>query len=75
MTLTRNALDELLETLVLQLAERLAIRQGDPIDIALWLERRLEVIRGFAAPDDSDYLEERLAAALPPEAVSQDAAC
>ena len=72
MTLTRTALDELLETLVLQLADRLAIRQGDPIDIALWLERRLEVIRGFAAPDDSEYLEARLAAALPPETVASD---
>jgi len=72
MTLTRTALDELLETLVAQLSERLAIGRGDPLDIALWLERRIVVIRGFAAPDDSEYLEARLAAALPREAVAPE---
>lgn len=64
MTLTRSALDELFDAFMHQLAERLATTH-DPIDIALWLERRVEVIRGFAAPDDRDYLEEKLAGALP----------
>jgi hypothetical protein len=71
MTLTRNALDELLDTLLEQLAQRLAGRHLDPLDLALWLERRIEVIRGFAAPDDRDYLEERLADALPREDASR----
>jgi hypothetical protein len=69
MTLTRTALDELLDTLMEQLIGRLATVH-DPIDIALWLERRVEVIRGFAAPEDREYLEGRLADALPHKAVS-----
>jgi len=69
MTLTRVALNELLDTLMEQLIGRLAT-DHDPIDIALWLERRVEVIRGFAAPEDRDYLEGRLADALPSDAMS-----
>ena len=69
MTLTRIALNELLDTLMEQLIGRLAT-DHDPIDIALWLERRVEVIRGFAAPEDRDYLEGRLADALPSDAMS-----
>ena len=72
MTLTRNALDELLDTLLEQLAQRLAGRALDPLDLALWLERRVEVIRGFAAPEDRDYLEERLVDALPRESAAHD---
>lgn len=64
MTLTRSALDELLHAFLEQLVDRLATVH-DPIDIALWLERRVEVIRGFAAPDDREYLEARLADVLP----------
>jgi hypothetical protein len=65
MTLTRKALDELLDTLMQQLTERLAGRALDTLDLSLWLERRIEVIRGFAADEDRDYLEARLSAALP----------
>ena len=65
MMLTRNALDELLDTLLAQLAERLAAGHGDPLDTALWLERRVDVIRGFTALDDREYVEARLAATLP----------
>lgn len=72
MTLTRNALDELIDTLMEQLVGRLATCLDDPLDIAVWLERRVEVIRGFAAPDDHDYLETRLAAAFPSEALPPD---
>jgi hypothetical protein len=64
MTLTRTALDELLDTLMEQLIGRLAT-DHDPLDIAHWLARRVEVIRGFAAPEDRDYLEGRLTDALP----------
>jgi hypothetical protein len=64
MTLTRTALDELLDTLMEQLIGRLAT-DHDPLDIALWLERRVEVIRGFASPEDRGYLEGRLTDALP----------
>jgi hypothetical protein len=69
MTLTRKALDELLDTLMQQLAERLAGRALDPQDLAVWIERRVEVIRGFAAPEDRDYLEACLSVALPRNAV------
>jgi hypothetical protein len=65
MTLTRTALDELLDTLIEQLTQHLMGPHFDPIDLALWLERRVEVIRGFAAPEDRDHLEERLGAYLP----------
>jgi len=65
MTLTRNALDELLDTLLEQLTQHLTGPHFDPLDLALWLERRVEVIRGFAAPEDRDHLEGRLAAYLP----------
>lgn len=73
MTLTRKALDELLDTLMEQLVGRLATRRDDPLDLALWLERRVEVIRGFAAPDDRHYLETRLTETLPLEAIPPDA--
>lgn len=69
MTLTRAALDELLDTLIEQLAEHL-VTVRDPLELAIWLERRVEVIRGFAAFEDRDYLEARLADALPRDALS-----
>ena len=69
MTLTRKALDELLDTLMQQLAERLAGRALDPQELSLWLDRRVEVIRGFAALEDREYLEARLSVALPRNAL------
>jgi hypothetical protein len=65
MPLTRSALDELLDTLHERLAQRLACDSGDPVELATWLDRCAEVIRGFASAGDRDYVEARLRACLP----------
>jgi len=63
MTLTRVALNELLDTLMEQLIGRLAT-DHDPLDIALWLERRQliaqmgeaaldQLLKGGAEPPDT----------------------
>jgi hypothetical protein len=65
MPLTRSALDELLDTLHERLAQRLACDCGDPAELAKWLDRCAEVIRGFASAGDRDYVEARLPACLP----------
>ena len=65
MPLTRSALDELLETLGERLAQRLAGDCGDQVELATWLDRCAEVIRGFASAGDRDYVETRLRACLP----------
>jgi hypothetical protein len=65
MPLTRSALDELLDTLQERLAQRLTCDCGDPTELAPWLERCAEVIRGFASAGDRDYVEARLRALLP----------
>lgn len=63
MPLTRQALDELLDTLQEHLAERLADGEGGA-ELEAWLDRCVEVIAGFAGPGDSVHVQLRLAACL-----------
>ena len=71
MPLTRDALDQLLDTLQEQLAQRLACAGRDAggpqshAELAAWLERCAEVIRGFAGEADRAHVEARLGACLP----------
>ncbi|NUS38513.1 MAG: hypothetical protein HOQ02_05765 [Lysobacter sp.] len=61
MPLTRNALDELLDTLQEQLAQRLANGEGRT-ELAVWFERCVQVIAGFAGPADHGYVRMRVVA-------------
>lgn len=63
MPLTRNALDELLDTLQEQLTQRLADGEGGA-ELAAWFDRCVEVIAGFAGPADHGYVQARLAACV-----------
>lgn len=63
MPLTRQALDELLDTLEEHLGERLADGEGGE-QLAAWLDRCVEVIAGFAGPADRVHVHGRLAACL-----------
>ena len=63
MPLTRNALDELLDTLQEELALRLAHGEGGEA-LAGWLDRCAEVIVGFAGPGDRAWVQARLQACL-----------
>lgn len=61
MPLTRTALDELLDSLHEELAQRRA-RDAAGAELDAWLDRCAEVILGFACEEDRAWVQARLEA-------------
>jgi hypothetical protein len=68
MPLSRDALDQLLDAMQEQLAQRIARGCDGLVERTAWFERCVEVIRGFAGAEDRAHVEARLDACEPPRA-------